>query len=55
MSASSSRVRRPARSISSIIGVSTTPGEIEFTRMPSRPYSIAALRVRLITPAFAVA
>ena len=34
-------------------GVATLPGQTAFTRMFFRAYSIAAVRVRLITPAFA--
>ena len=39
----------------STIGVSITPGQMQFTRMFLSAYSSAARRVRLMTPAFAAA
>ena len=35
-------------------GVSIAPGHTQFTRIPREAYSMAATRVRLITPALAV-
>ena len=38
-----------------VMGVSITDGATAFTRMPSAPYSAAAMRVTWLMPAFAPA
>ena len=40
----------PAIQLPSVIGVSTPPGQMQFTRTPSGPYCTASSRVRASTP-----